>query len=507
MLKLHLNGVARKVLIDDRLPVDTHGRLLCSFSTLSGELWVSLLEKAFLRAMGGYDFPGSNSGVDLHVLTGWLPERVTSQSLQADPGLAERTWARLLSGHKFGDCLLTAATGELSPQEESRQGLVATHAYALLRLEEVEGLKLLQIKNPWTHTRWRGRFGPDDSQSWTPGLQERLQYDRAGAAQQDNGVFWIDLEALLSFFKVLYVSWNPALFKFRISAHDVWPLAQGPRKDAHSFQFNPQFAVSVASVAGDAKLSDGRSKGKGGASLWLLLARHITVREEKDNDFITLHVYEANEGQHKNYTNMLLRPGARVYCPRGARLPGTYINNPLYLAQLELEPGPARVFTVVISQLEKTRDMAFSLHVCCTVPVALVPVPLQRAHRQQLSGTWRVGLSGGCSNHGRFGENPQYLLTVRSPGLVLFLLQAPKTFFVNVCVMLSPSREAVERQLERDVLYSSGAYAEGFTALEADIPAGEYVVVVSTFSAGQTGAFFLTLEADGPLPEIAVIRS
>ena len=80
MVKLWLNGVARAVVIDDYLPVDKYGNLLCSSTTSSSgtsfELWVCLIEKAYMKLCGGYDFPGSNSGVDLFSLTGFIPERL-----------------------------------------------------------------------------------------------------------------------------------------------------------------------------------------------------------------------------------------------------------------------------------------------------------------------------------------------------------------------------------------------------------------------------------------------
>ena len=74
--------------MDDYLPVNEWGQLICAYSNKS-KLWVSLIEKAYLKAHGGYDFDGSNSSRDLFVLTGWLPEIIKLKEYDR-----EKLWAK-----------------------------------------------------------------------------------------------------------------------------------------------------------------------------------------------------------------------------------------------------------------------------------------------------------------------------------------------------------------------------------------------------------------------------
>ena len=46
MIKLWYNGIQRKIVIDDLLPVSKEGTLMCTYSTNRNELWASLTEKA-----------------------------------------------------------------------------------------------------------------------------------------------------------------------------------------------------------------------------------------------------------------------------------------------------------------------------------------------------------------------------------------------------------------------------------------------------------------------------
>lgn len=77
VLKLNFNGTYRRVEIDDRLPVSKTSRVLHVVDRRTPSLlWPALMEKAYLKVRGSYDFPGSNSGTDLWILTGWIPEQI-----------------------------------------------------------------------------------------------------------------------------------------------------------------------------------------------------------------------------------------------------------------------------------------------------------------------------------------------------------------------------------------------------------------------------------------------
>ncbi|XP_028163572.1 calpain-7-like isoform X4 [Ostrinia furnacalis] len=466
MVKLHLNGVRRKVIIDDRLPYSKYGRLLCSYSSNKNEFWVSMLEKAYMKVMGGYDFPGSNSNIDLHALTGWIPERCAIRKDEPDFN-ADALYETIRSRMERGDVLVTVATGPLSDPDAERTGLVATHAYAVLDVKIANGVKLLKLKNPWSHLRWRGNYSELDTVHWTPNLRGLLNYDPESAAQYDNGVFWIDYTSILEFFDVFYLNWNPELFKFTYCIHQKWDAGNGPAKDAYIIGENPQFSLHV--------------QGKG--AVWLLLTRHITqIDDFRDNkEYITLLVYKNN--------------GKRVYypCEPPPYIDGIRINSPHYLCKVIVGEGSSDRYTLVVSQYEKTRTIFYTLRAYATCPFSLNKMEPYR-HFKSLKGDWTARTAGGCENNRQtYPNNPKFVVTVpdtRVPCHVVIELRGPKQYQMGMDVRVESLDDPnVTAPFFKE---TSGPYRSGFVVLELNnLPAGRYIVTPSTFYAGQEGPFFL----------------
>ncbi|EGD79039.1 hypothetical protein PTSG_02007 [Salpingoeca rosetta] len=459
VVKLHFNGCWRRVVIDDFLPVSSaSGELLCSYSADKNELWVSILEKAYMKVMGGYDFPGSNSSVDLHALTGWIPDRLPLKKCN------DVEWKRLWEGLHSGQVLMTMATGNMSEADAERAGLVASHAYAVLDMRDVRGLRLVKLKNPWRHLRWKGRFSPHDTKSWTPALRKALQYDVEHAQENDDGEFWMDWQSVAHFFELIYMNWNPQRFPFVSTFHHCWNQQHGPSKDLYNMQYNPQFKLTVKTAHE--------------AEVWVLLSRHITqIDDFADNkEFITLHVYRGMD---------------RVFYPESAYKQGIKINSPHYLTKLRVPPGEQH-YAIVVSQYEKTSTIRFSLKVYSTVDFDLKRMPHRYSNEVKTSDKWTRETAGGCQNDPQsYARNPMFAFTTPASTPpksdttpILIKLEAPRVYSVALALF----------DAEKKPITESDGYRPGFSKMEMGLqPSTTYHVVPATFRPGQEGPFFLTI--------------
>nr|XP_039261066.1 calpain-7-like isoform X1 [Styela clava] len=469
MVKLNLNGVPRKVIIDDYLPCDNRGELLCSYSSNRNELWVALIEKAYLKVMGGYDFPGSNSNIDLHALTGWIPER---QSLREDTFNKDHFFDKIFDRFHKGHCLATISTGPMTPEEEDRTGLVPTHAYAVLDIRKVQGLQMLQLKNPWSHLRWKGRYGAEDEERWTPKLRKALNYDNKLAQQYDNGVFWIDYDSALHFYDTFYVSWNPDLFPKTTCCHYSWMAHDGPEKDSYSLGDNPQFSLEVRNPQQSA--------------VWVLLTRHITDKDDfaQNQEFITMLVYK-NEGK-------------RVYYPHSPSpyIDGVRINSPHYLTRIQVpaaKTSPNR-FTLVVSQYEKHKNIQYTIRVYATAEFALKKILDPYKFKKRISGNWTKENAGGCANHrDTYNRNPIYQINLNSQQQgnikLLIELRGPKVFSVGFDVSCVDTKNG-DKPFKQEM---SGNFRSGYSMLELDVPPGIYNIIPCTFMQNKISPFFLDI--------------
>ncbi|KAG7469852.1 hypothetical protein MATL_G00133300 [Megalops atlanticus] len=475
MVKLHINGVPRKVIIDDYLPVDHNGELLCSYSSNRNELWVSLIEKAYMKVMGGYDFPGSNSNIDLHALTGWIPERIAMHS-DNQTFSKDDTFRMLYQRFHKGHVLITTATGVMTEEEGERWGLVPTHAYAVLDIREYKGKRFLQLKNPWSHLRWKGRFSERDEKSWTPELLKYLNFEPKSAQKFDNGVFWITWEDVCQYYDVIYLSWSPALFKESSCIHSSWDAKQGPVKDAYSLANNPQYKLEVQCP-------------QGGTAVWVLLTRHITDKDDfaQNREFITLVVYKTD--------------GKKVYYPTDPPpyIDGIRINSPHYLTKMKLTSAGTHTFTLVVSQYEKQNTINYTLRVYSGCKFTFSKIPTPFTHTKRINGQWKGASAGGCGNYkDSYKNNPIYQFNLEKTGPLLIELRGSRQYSVGFEVLTvstvgDPGPAGFQRK-------SSGDYRCGFCYMEADhVPAGIYNVIPTTFLPKQEGPFFLDFSSATPL--------
>lgn len=514
--RLFLNGTCRKVVVDDRVPVRTNGQLLCAHSATVRELWVTLLEKSFAKIMGSsYDMQGSNPGVDIFHLTGWVPETVPLNG-EEEPLRDRCDWNEVFNnaaeGYSTGRCVVCVGTSELHdavPDAEAGRlghiegvststGLVARHAYPVLDCRHLGGHRLLRLKNPWGRVRWRGPFAPGDprwkavkakavgARNSNRLISQLLGHDPEHETT-DDGHFWIEWEDVLRYFSHLYLCWAPrALGLRRLEVHGRWD--PGPHfvrsalpDDTHIVAWNPQFLLRLeqpmAAPSNDA-----------GVGLWVLLSRHVRDRAEISTRYVAAHIYQAS---------------SRLCCPDAPLEQGVYSNGECALNKVRTKSmGDAREFVIVVSQHANKAVFNFTLQVYIGVPGTLTPLPplvRENSSSGAVTGRWTPETAGGCSNNlWHYFQNPQWRIEVPDGGIteLVIFVECPKEHSVNVRIFEGGiARPDALRRTE-----SSGPYRQGCCVLRLpSLAAGSYVAVVSTFRPALCGDYRLAWHASQEL--------
>lgn len=485
VFRFHFNGCYRRIFIDDRLPTTSSPRSLHVIDRKdSAVYWPALIEKAYLKVRGGYDFPGSNSGTDLWVLTGWIPEQVFIQTADMD---RVAFWRRILKAFAYGDVLITLGTGKLSEKEERGMGLVGEHDYAVVDVDETRHQPVFLIKNPWANGRvWKGHLSfVDQKPSMIQNFSDmKIHEDRRPKHSHEPlspGMFWMPLNDIYQSFESVYLNWNPGLFSYREDVHFSWDLCKLDSPEGF-LGSNPQYVVKSAAAG----------------IVWIVLTRHFKhiERSERADDYGQHLSSMPQEGFVSLYA--FLSSGHRIQISDKTIAHSPYVDSPNALLKVEAQPGQS--FTIALSEQAFPRRIeSFTLSAFSSAPVEVVSARDVYEHENLQRGVWTIWTSGGNASGPDYRINPQFCLIVAEQAdILLFLQNAKECWPVNVNLVWAKGRQ-IQSVTTRDIVGGSGEYRKGFAIAEIKgVPAGTYTVVCSTFEKGQLGDFELRVGSTNP---------
>ncbi|PNH35630.1 hypothetical protein BJF96_g1542 [Verticillium dahliae] len=189
------------------------------------ETWLPLLEKAYAKAHGDYSaIEGGFTGEAVEDLTGG----VTTELYTTDILSKEVFWKqKLLRVNQ--DCLISCSTGFASRGRGERNGIVEMHAYSIMKAVELNGERLVHLKNPWGKGEWKGAWS-DGSKEWTPEWLRQLNHTFG-----DDGAFWISYTDLLKKYSMFDVT---RLFGSDWTSKTKWTTLEVPWvSDYHKTSF------------------------------------------------------------------------------------------------------------------------------------------------------------------------------------------------------------------------------------------------------------------------------
>ncbi|KZP13760.1 cysteine proteinase [Athelia psychrophila] len=472
-LRVLLNGAWRRVTIDSALPIDPNGTILglsahCA-TTNTPILWPSLVEKAYMKLMGGYDFPGSNSSIDFHALTGWIPEHIEIRS----PAFSrEKVWARIADVHAAGHCVITLGTDNRVSLSNIRdwalekwgRELIAEHNYAVVDMKEVGGERLLSI------------------------LDSRIDRDLLDTTVGENSgsnlrpTFDMPWDDVCAIFEGVYVNWDPALLSNHLQFHGIW---KGRCAQANDAAAHRHLRLMVQPSPGAERDLN--------QDVWVLLTRHQADSSRKA-EYIALHVHDEDEDRLDIQS---IAEKARF-------------TSSVHTLVRTRVPEATKALSILASYDGPFEDVGFTLSVYTSHAVSWDKTTSRPPFMHKETGALTSTNAGGNCNYPTYMINPQYHLRIHpettkatagmggsqriSKANVILSCEVSRQTPVNITAVWSRGERILELA-QKEIAASSGPYGYGFVRADQQLQAGDYTVIVSAFGPEHMGPFTLTAQS------------
>ncbi|VBB75219.1 Putative calpain-1 catalytic subunit [Podospora comata] len=151
------------------------------------ETWLPLLEKAYAKAHGDYQaIDGGFTAEGIEDLTGGVTSELNTTDILDKDAFWKNELMKVNQDFLFG-----CSTGHMACGYGNRRGIVERHAYSIMKAVEIDGVRLVMLKNPWGKGEWRGAWS-DGSKEWTPEWLTKLNHKFG-----DDGSFWMSYKDLL----------------------------------------------------------------------------------------------------------------------------------------------------------------------------------------------------------------------------------------------------------------------------------------------------------------------
>lgn len=173
-------------------------RLIFAGASDGKEIWTLIVEKAFAKVAGSYEaISGGQISTALEMLTGGKARRCSRDLASEWDNLKQR----VTSDEYFvgaGSHQLEWNATDAAEQKKTLRGIVTGHAYSVLAVYEDEGLRLVELRNPWGRVMYSGDWGPG-SRRWNSDEGRRAR-SVVGALRTQEGRFWMAWEDFLTCF-------------------------------------------------------------------------------------------------------------------------------------------------------------------------------------------------------------------------------------------------------------------------------------------------------------------